>query len=271
MFTILVPIDFSTASLNATNYAAQMAQAMGANLLLFHAYMLPTPVSEVPYVMVTADQLQKENEGILKKEADRIFGEYGVQAEWLVRIGIPSTEIKVITEERSISLITMGMKGQNGLEKIIGSTTTNTIQKVQTPLLVIPEHCRFKQPSHITYATDFSYETPETTYRSLTEICNRFNAKLHILHISKEEEMLSPDAISGKVKLGLIFEKMPHDFHEVAESNVQTGINSFVETHNSDLLVMVAHNHSFFERIFSKSQTKTMAFETNVPLLVLKG
>ncbi len=31
--------------------------------------MLPTPISEVPYAMVTVDNLQKENEEQIRKEA----------------------------------------------------------------------------------------------------------------------------------------------------------------------------------------------------------
>ncbi len=67
MQTILVPVDFSPVSRNAAVYAAELARIFNSRLVLFHAYMLPTPVSEVPYVMVTADEMQQENETLLKK------------------------------------------------------------------------------------------------------------------------------------------------------------------------------------------------------------
>src|SRR5438309_1326464 len=138
MKTILLPVDFSPASRNASLYAAELARLLNTRLLLFHAYMLPTPVSEVPYAMVTVDNLQKENEEQIKKEADYLHEKYGMEVEWLVRIGIASDEIKVLTKEREIALIVMGMKGAGGLDKIIGSTTTNVSRKVKTPVLVIP-------------------------------------------------------------------------------------------------------------------------------------
>ena len=72
MKTILLPVDFSPASRNASLYAAELARLLNARLLLFHAYMLPTPVSEVPYAMVTVDNLQKENEEQIKKEVKPI-------------------------------------------------------------------------------------------------------------------------------------------------------------------------------------------------------
>ena len=58
MNTILVPVDFSPASRNASIYAAELAKLFNSRLLLFHAYMLPTPISEVPYAMITVDNLQ---------------------------------------------------------------------------------------------------------------------------------------------------------------------------------------------------------------------
>src|SRR3954467_11934452 len=121
MDTILLAVDFSPASRNAAVFAAELAKLLNTRLLLFHAYMLPTPISEVPYAMVTVDNLQKENEEQIKKEADWIHDNYGLEVEWLVRIGIASDEIKTLTKEKEIGLIIMGMKGAGGLDKIIGS------------------------------------------------------------------------------------------------------------------------------------------------------
>ena len=101
MQTFLVPVDFSAASSNALEYAAQLAKVMGAKLLLFHAYMLPTPVSEVPYVMVTADELQKENEELIERKPEYLQNNIGVEIEWQVRIGIATDEVKALTGKRS--------------------------------------------------------------------------------------------------------------------------------------------------------------------------
>ena len=111
MQTIVVPTDFSNEARNAGLYAAELAKVFSAKLLLFHAYMLPTPVSEVPYVMITVDELQKENEILIRKEVDHLSRTYGVPVEGIVRIGIPSDEIRALTEDLSIELVVMGMKG----------------------------------------------------------------------------------------------------------------------------------------------------------------
>lgn len=116
MQTLLVPVDFSPASTNAATYAANLAKVLNAKLILFHAYMLPTPVSEVPYVMVTAEEMQKENEELISKLADSLHLQFGVEVQWLVRIGIASDEIKSLIKETDIDLVVMGMKGAGGIE-----------------------------------------------------------------------------------------------------------------------------------------------------------
>ncbi len=47
MKTILAPTDFSASSINAVNYAADLALSIKANLVLFHAIPFPIAVSEI--------------------------------------------------------------------------------------------------------------------------------------------------------------------------------------------------------------------------------
>lgn len=268
MQTILVPIDFSAVSRNAAVYAAELARLFNARLLLFHAYMLPTPVSEVPYVMVTADEMQGENEALVKKEASQLQSTYGVEVESLVRIGIASDEIKELSKDRPVDLIAMGMKGAGGLDKMIGSTTTNVIRKVKTPVLIVPHDAGYKPIRHITYASDFTYTTSSTLFAPLQLIAKKLGAHIDILHVQKETAKM--EELAGKTATEKIFGSCEHDFVHVTNPSVTQGINEYLQTHSSELLVMVAHTHTFFERIFSKSRTSSMAYETRIPLLVLQ-
>src|SRR5687767_1766608 len=131
MQTILVPTDFSDNAKNAVNYAAQLAKKLNASLLLLYAYMLPTPVSEVPYVMINAEEMQKDNERMAAEAVQKLQSDHGIKASSIVRLGFPSEEIEAIIEDQPVDLIVMGMKGKGALEKMMGSTTTATIKKVK--------------------------------------------------------------------------------------------------------------------------------------------
>ena len=270
MNTILVPVDFSPASRNATNYAAELAKILHTRLLLFHAYMLPTPISEVPYAMITVDNLQKENEDQLKKEADRLHGQYGLEVEWLVRIGVASDEIKTIIKEKETGLIVMGMKGAGGLDKIIGSTTTNVARKVTTPVLVIPHDTTYTPIKHITYASDFSYKTSSRLFNPFLEIARAVQARIHILFIRQSHGGETEEELAGKKSNEIIFEGLDYEYATIEEPSVNHGISRYLQQQSSELLVMVAHKHSFLERVFSKDHTSAMAYETHVPLLILQ-
>ena len=267
---ILVPTDFSTEARNASFHAAELAKAFNAGLYLFHAYLLPTPVSEVPYVMVTVDELQKENETHLKNEADLLREKYNIRVDSLVRIGIPSDEVRVLCEETDADLIVMGMKGLGGLDKMIGSTTINAVKKVKVPVLIVPHDTPYTKPKVITYASDLSYKMHKELFKPLFSFFETFNARLQIVHIRRQNNGSGVDESAAKSLLNEAFGNTNYSFEIINHSSVMQGIRSYLDTHPSELLVMVLHKHSFFERLFSKHHTTEMAYKTNRPLLILQ-
>ncbi|MGB8193491.1 MAG: universal stress protein [Chitinophagaceae bacterium] len=270
MQTILVPTDFSDSAKNALSYAARLAVKLNASVVLLHAYMLPTPVSEVPYAMLNAEEMQRENERFSKDVTDKLTAEYGISARYLVRLGFPSDEIQAVIEDEPIDLVVMGMKGKGALEKMMGSTTTSTIKKIDIPTLVVPDEAVYNDIRQVTYATDFSYKIDFRAYDLLLELLKTFQASLHIVHVQKNPADTSGKEVAGQLQLDPAFKAVPHDFHIIKDNEVKHGIQSYLETHKTDLLVMVTHEHSFFERLFGRSHTKAMVYDTHVPLLVLK-
>ena len=270
MKRILVPTDFSDDARNASHYAAKLAEKLKANITLLHAYMLPTPVSEVPYVMINAEEMQKENEEIATAEADKLRASYKVQVNYIVRLGFPSDEIEAVVEDSEADLVVMGMKGKRAVEKIVGSTTTSTLKKIRNPLLIVPEKASYRDIKQITYATDFSYEVNPKIYAPLLELLKIFDGQLNIVHVEKSPEEGKPQEIPGELKLEKFFGDVHHQFHTVTDAHVKHGIESYLKDHPTDLLVMVTHSRSFWERMFGKSHTKEMVYNTHIPLLVLK-
>lgn len=270
MQTILVPLDFSPASNNALVYAANLAKEMNARLFLFHAYILPTPISEMPYVMIPTDDVQLANETLLKQKADQIISGFNIETSWAVRMGLPGDEIKLFTTEQKIDILIMGMKGSGVVDKIIGSTTINVINKIKTPVLIIPSDAGYAPLSSIVYASDFNYKTNFHLFDPLIQLSNKFNAAITILHIELTNTGESASVLMGKKELATIFARHEHRFINLKEKSVTAGINFYIQKNNTNLLVMVAHKHDFFERYFTVNHTKAMAYETHVPMLVLQ-
>jgi len=270
MKTILVPTDFSNAAANAANFAAALCRKMNARLVLFHSFMLPVPVSEVPFVMVTADELQKTSEGSIKKEAERIFAETGIEVEWLVRLGLPYEEIKDLEKEREVDLVVMGMKGAGGL-KWMGSTTTAVVRKFDKPVLVIPEAGKFSEIKTVTYATDFNADMNLACFEAMLTLIRTFNANLQVVNIRKNSKGMTAAENAGKSRLEAIWGDVPHEYFSIDAANPEEGIQQFTREHATDMLVIVAHQHSFLERLFGDHVTKDLAIKTQIPLLILHG
>ena len=70
MKTILLATDFSITASNAAKYAADMASAINADLLLLHVYQMPVVYYEIPVAMTEGKMIEDAEKGVnqLKEE-----------------------------------------------------------------------------------------------------------------------------------------------------------------------------------------------------------
>lgn len=272
MKSFLVATDFSATSREAALYAANLAKLFGAEITLLHAYLLPTPVSEVPYMMISVEELQKDNEKLATELASSLSQQTGVTVNTLVNIGMPADEIVYQSREIGADLIFLGMRGENtGIDKFIGSTTAAVIRKSHIPVLVIPTGNSFSAITNVTYATDFSYTMNSRCLKTMAELMKKNPAaRLHVVNIQRPGEIMTAEQVSGKVWLEPTLEELSHEYHTIENSSVEAGLESFLTKTTSQMLVMVAHKHSWWERLFSGSHTREMVYKAHIPLLVLQ-
>jgi hypothetical protein len=164
----------------------------------------------------------------------------------------------------------MGMKGRGKSNSPFGSTTTTIMRKSSLPVFVIPENVVFKPINTITFATDFDPDTQISEHPFFQELVERYNSFVQILKVQKNEYSMTPDNVSAKMETDLQLSKLKHGFFVVENTDVEKGISNFLSTHPSDILVMVAHKHSLFKRIFAMVHTKKMSYQTKIPLLILE-
>ena len=211
MKTILVPTDFSKAASNAAEYAAHLAKDVKAKVLLFHAYHVPIPTSDVPITAFVPEDFQKENESHLKKEAARLHKSTGVEIKYEAKMGFAVEEI---LHKKNIGLIVMGMKGAGKLtEALIGSTTTDTLRKSKTPVLVIPEKVKYSKPKKIVFACDYDSRTDTHTLDSLKGIVKTFNSKVYVVKVKQKKESVSVEEAIAGVKLENKLNDLEHIYY----------------------------------------------------------
>lgn len=271
MKTILVPVDFSSASRNASEFAALLAKQHGAALFLLHVYTVAMPVTEgsMPFATMCIE-LQEEFGVRIQKETKRLIEKYGVQATCKIMIGFKGDVIKKMAEEVSAGLICLGRK-QRSQKPLLGSMILKAVQKTDIPVMVIPKESIYQPMKRIVLAVDYKEMLHYDCLSPLFSIVNSADVVLSVLHIQKGDTELAADEVPEKLQLGYVLPRIHYLYEKIEDNNVENGILKFIGSHSTDLLVMIAHRHNLFGRLFGDVHTAPMAFEINIPLLILKN
>lgn len=123
---ILVPIDYSEASLNAFETAISIATGNNALIQILHVNdTIPGAENSFSTVMPTE---------IFDAMAGRIFINHSIQTRIIFAEGIPGHAIVKTVLENKIDLVIMGSHGASGFrEYFIGSTSYYVIKRAPCP------------------------------------------------------------------------------------------------------------------------------------------
>jgi len=271
MKTILVPTDFSIAAKNAVAHAASLAQTLKARLILFHSFQIQMPSPEFPVMTMAPADLQVRSEKILQKETLRIRKRYGVKAEAHSIAGLdPSGEILRLTKKIKPELVIMGMK-EKGLisEILVGSTATSVMRNIKIPVLIVPEKAKFVKPKKILLAYDYTTPSGKEVLLPLSKIAKSFKSEIFVVNVLEKGESPSPAKSRVYLTLDRSLRGIDHSYYFPKNNNLRNGIDEFVTDHKASMVAMVPHRHDLIERLFGKSNTKSIAFHTRIPLLAL--
>ncbi|HET7116780.1 MAG TPA: universal stress protein [Hanamia sp.] len=273
MKNILVPIDFSAASHNAAKYAVSLAGIFKSKVTFLN--VVPKTLIIDEKTAQTSISMHQEmiagNKDALAKEIKNLSKNHKAKVHGYVNEGSPSNVILEMVNESKPDFIIMGMKGKGKSNSVFGSTVTAVVRKSSIPVLIIPENANYQSIDTITFATDFNAGTESDRYSLLMRIAKKYNSFIQILNVQKKETQINEKEFIGKMATHRTFKILKHSFHTIEDTSVIEGINKFIEEKPCEMLVMMAHKHSFFERMLGKVYTKKMSYETRIPLLILQN
>jgi nucleotide-binding universal stress UspA family protein len=271
MKTIIVPTDFSPVSLNAVNFAADMASAIDASILLFHVYNIPVSYTDVPVVLVSVEEMKKSSEAQLEDLKQKIIhvtsGKIKVYAE--SKMGNTVDELEELCKRIQPFAVVMGAKGKNGMEKVVfGSTTLTAIRHLTWPVICVPPGREYgKGIKKIGFACDFREVVATTPVQFIKQMVKEFNAELHILNVDYKEKHFRPDTPEQSFLLHNMLEDLKPQYHFINHTDIEDGINEFAETNNLDLVIAIPKKHKLLEGIFRHSSTKDLVFHSHIPVM----
>jgi nucleotide-binding universal stress UspA family protein len=271
---IILPTDLSDTSQNAFRYALRLADRTEAAIELIHVIFPEYAGLDLP--VISAEGTQSHISAA--RAAMQAFVEYGLAQVQLmhnlehipdihpdVEVGSPSAVIARLAERDEASLIVMGTKGEHGLlEKTFGSVTTEVLRRSRVPVLVVPEDAAFTQIRQVAYASELKEEDAWHIWGAM-KLLEEFEPQWHLVHIQTPESKTPTETLQELTNLM----KGELKIHQLGSTSVLEGLEDFAQNFDVDLLVMLSRHESIWRRLFYRSKTRQMAYQTQVPLLVV--
>ena len=154
---ILVPIDFSTASLNAMDTAVAMAKQQGAKLTLLHVVneSLLSYHHEVLPIHATVPMIETmytDAREMLGQLTAQLTAEHGIEVAGEIVQGAIPAEICKFAEKYEAEMIVMGTHGTSGFrEFFLGTNTYVVIRYASCPVLTVPPTGKWTSFSRILF------------------------------------------------------------------------------------------------------------------------
>lgn len=273
MKTILAPTDFSDVSLNAVNYAAQMAGILEVNLTLLHICPVTMTFTDVPPPVLYTEEAVSEAEKKLKELKTRILKDFPkkITIKTKVLTGDVVSGIKSFCEVHDTYAVVMGADSGVAIDRFLfGGNTLEAIKTLSWPLIVVPSEVHFGRLHKIGLACDFRDVASTVPVDEIVKLVKEFNSELHILHVQSEDRKASDLETAHATRwlhdhLGALNPK----YHFMVSDKIEKSINDFAEKNKLEMLIVTPKKHSFFNKILKSSRSKKIVLQAQVPVLLV--
>jgi nucleotide-binding universal stress UspA family protein len=269
MKTILAPTDFSTSSINAVNYAADLALSIKAKLVLFHAIPFPIAVSEISVPGDFIDDMMEAGQRDMDELYENVLyrTKNQISVSTIIKIGTVEQEIENTSLNEKPLAIVMGIRSGKSLERaLMGSSLFHIMNHVGFPTLIIPENVRFSEIKHIGMACDFKLTDEKLPFETIIEWLSLFKAKLEIINISARDSDFKANQVAESIAIQTRLNSFKPRFHFLTSDNIAEELNEFTSIHMLDLLMVFPRRHGLFN-LFYKKNSRLIITHNQIPIL----
>ena len=276
MKTILLPTDFSNNSMNAIDYAMEMFKSVRCEFYIINVQKASAFISDDMMVVSASATIYQTIVDAAKKSIENLISKIKTKHHndkhnfhSIVDYNNFIDSLNQTSEINQIDLIVMGTKGASGLDKVIfGSNTVRVMQRCNTPVLAIPDGCKFKNLDAVAFTTSFQSLYNVEDLQPLINLTKRCLSKLFVLHIADDEDFakeMSKDIDFFNEQ----FDDVEFEYIKSVDKDIFNTIDKYIKKNGIELLAMVGRKHSFLERLFTTHTVETIAFQIKIPFLVM--
>jgi len=270
MKKIIVPVDFSPTSVNAAEYAGNLAIFYGAEVWLYHTFEMPVGSAEVTWPVFNVNELQAAADQELDMLQAEVEGKLRSKVVFHKRAEmVPFTEgLATFCNTVQPDLVIMGLSGKDALAKlIVGSNTIKVIQESKYPVLVIPSKASFTPVLKIGFACDYRKLEEGTPVALLKKVVKDFNASLYILNVDHNDNNVDDEVMDGSIIAKNLFREIDPVFDSIESENVTEGLNQYAVQKGLDWVIVIPRKHTLLQKLFSRSHSKDLLYHTHLPVL----
>ena len=135
---ILVPVDFSSPSLDATEYAIQLAHGLEAKLTLMHVLEPLCYDLDCGLGMIEEEAGKRDHWTRQLTDLKDLVTSFGLSADFEISGGLPSDAILAGALRHRSDLIVMGTHGRRGVsQRRFGSVAEAVLRRATSPVLTV--------------------------------------------------------------------------------------------------------------------------------------
>lgn len=277
MKKILFLTDFSETANNAYIYALNLANATGSEITTLHVYSmpdirnvnLPDSLKEVyNSIELAAFENYKDSIPTLHRIAEAHDLSH-VNCHHVMIEGDPIEQICDFGQKEYYDMIVMGTKGASGLKEIfLGSVAAKILDKARIKVLAIPEGATFDGSiDNIVFTTEYHSKEVQA-YGEAIEFAKLLDAFVHCVHVDlSHTERITHEMESWKSQLPVEYTKS--QFVSIDSNDMEKTLTEYCTAKHIDVIIMLTHKRSLFQRLFRYSITKKMFYHLNIPILAI--
>ncbi|MFK7812979.1 MAG: universal stress protein [Maribacter sp.] len=253
---ILVPYDFSHSAKHALEYTVNFVGDKPIKIELIHV----SGSSDLEKMRTIYESLCDEFEHKLK-----------LPLRWAV--GWDGTVTDIIIEaqqKKKADLIIMGTSGWSDDKEI--SQTAKLVKNSNCPILVIPEDSEKQSIKNICLVLGKNEIDRPNSLNTLLSICQKFNAKVHVLTIQNTPETIGYSKNDEKNENTLMYylENFYSEHNFIENPDIVEGIFTFGNQHDIDMIAILPRNHTKNANPSEGLLTKELVLRAKIPVLTIE-
>jgi nucleotide-binding universal stress UspA family protein len=258
MMTVIVPLDFSETSFNAAHYAAAMYKGRtDVQVILYHYHASGEDIiTSENYLKSLREELAAScaNIDYFQESGDHFIDSLAAYAH-----------------VKGAYMVVMGLTGKTSLaQRFSGTNTLRMAEKEICPVLIVPPDAKYRAITNVLIVSEMKFVEENPVLIAVKRVLQDFRPSLHVLNVDNHHYISLTTAFKDeRDKMNELLAEFNPEFYFMRLFDFHESVNLFVEDKAIDMIIIGPKHHSFFERLFKTQHTKTLVYQSKVPVLAV--